>query len=180
MKRIFVLLILLSFTACTKPPSTVVYYQLAAIANVEAKPALTDEIYLAPIQVAPYLNGSGLVVQQSAVAFAVSRQHLWVDALQQQLQRQLTEYWLKRFPEQRLLQQPVSGRSSIQLEIDRFYADASGMAQLSGHYRFSNADGEHIKAFQFRVPLTEDGYPAMVAALSEAWHQLLIELSSQF
>lgn len=178
MKTLFILLGLVWLSACGSAPTSIVYYQLAPATELVSDTTKSGSLYLAPIRVAPYLNGSGLVVQQSEVAFAVSRQHLWVDALQQQLQRQLIDYRLRRFPAQALVLQPTKGVASLQIEIDRFYADPNGMAQLSGHYRYSLADIMQTRAFHYQVPLTAEGYPAMVAALSQAWWQLLADLDN--
>lgn len=178
MKPFLIILSLLWLSACSKPSTAVIYYQLASPSQVKADLTVTGDVYLAPIRVAPYLNGSGLVVQQSEVAFAVSRQHLWVDALQQQLQRQLTDYRLRRFPAQQLALHPTTAATSLQIEIDHFYADETGVAQLSGHYRYTLAETVITRAFLYQVPLTAEGYPAMVAALSQAWWQLLADLDS--
>lgn len=180
MKRrsVTVFAILLLVAGCSSPATDIRYYQLVATAPAAIDSQTQPPLIIAPIRVASYLNGSGLVLQQSAVEFNIARQHLWADALEQQLQRQLTEYLLLALPKQPLAAFNTAGARTLQLEIDRFYASENGQAVLSGRYTLSEATNSKTVPFSYQVALAADGYPAMVQALSQGWHQLLQELSS--
>ncbi|GHG64931.1 hypothetical protein GCM10010919_11920 [Alishewanella longhuensis] len=167
---------LLLLVGCSSPASEVRYYQLVAQTPPAIDTRVQQPLVLAPIKVASYLNGSGLVLQQSAVEFSIARQHLWADALEQQLQRQLTEYLLLALPKQPLAAFNAIGARTLQLEIDRFYASESGQAIVSGRYNISGAVLDSTVPFSYQVALANDGYPAMVQALSLGWQQLLQEL----
>ena len=169
----------LLLAACSSQPVQIAYYQLAPLPAVTATVQPLPALQIQPLRVASYLNGSGLVLQQSAVEYQIARQHLWADALQQQMQRQLTQYLLLALPQQPLATGSAPAARQLWLEIDRFNADAAGQAVLSGRYRLSSAEREHYQPFEYQVALTADGYPAMVAALSEAWQQLLQDLASK-
>lgn len=168
--------ILLFLAGCSSPASDIRYYQLVAQAPITSDTTLQQPLIIAPIKVASYLNGSGLVLQQSAVEFSIARQHLWADALEQQLQRQLTEYLLLALPKQPLAAFNTAGARTLQLEIDRFYASENGQAVVSGRYTVSDLTTGTTVPFSYQVALAADGYPAMVQALSQGWQQLLQEL----
>lgn len=168
--------ILLFLVACSSPVSDIRYYQLLAQSPMTIDTSLQQPLSIAPIKVASYLNGSGLVLQQSAVEFSIARQHLWADALEQQLQRQLAEYLLLALPKQPLVALNTPKARTLYVEIDRFYASENGQAVVSGRYMVSGIATDTTVPFSFQVALIEDGYPAMVQALSQGWHQLLQEL----
>lgn len=169
--------LVLLLAGCSSPASEIRYYQLAtpaaAVIDTQQKPPLA----IAPIKVASYLNGSGLVLQQSAVEFSIARQHLWADALEQQLQRQLTGYLLSALPKQPLAALNTPGARTLLVEIDRFYANENGQATVSGRYSLNWQQGSSTVPFSYQVALAHDGYPAMVQALSLGWQQLLQELA---
>ncbi len=170
--------VLLLLVGCSSPASEIRYYQLATQAATAIDTTQKPPLAIAPISVASYLNGSGLVLQQSAVEFSIARQHLWADALELQLQRQLTEYLLLALPKQPLAALNTPGARTLQVEIDRFYASENGQATVSGRYSLSGQRGRTTVPFSYQVALAADGYPAMVQALSIGWQQLLQELAT--
>lgn len=161
---------------CSSPTNEIRYYQLVAKAPLQVNNEILQPLTVAPIKVANYLNGSGLVLRQSAVEFNVARQHLWADALEQQLQRQLLEYLLLALPNQTISALSTSSARTLQLDIHRFYADEQGLATVSGYYTLSSEGGISSTPFAYQVALVNDGYPAMVEALSQGWQQLLQDL----
>lgn len=177
MKALIISLSLLTLVACSSKPTAVYYYQLAVPATPTADTASLPALYVAPIRVAAYLNGTGLVMQQSEVEYVITRQHLWADALEQQLQRQLQQHLLQALPAQPLRSVQAQAQRQLWLEIDRFHADPSGQAILSGRYRLAQQQTEINQPFSYQVALEADGYLAMVSALSRAWQQLLADLT---
>lgn len=169
---------MLFVAGCSSPASQIHYYQLSAapINVIQSKPLAA--IAIAPVKVASYLNGSGLVVQQSAVELSIARQHLWADSLEQQLQRQLTEYITLTLPALPLVPINTPDALTLQVEVDRFYATEQGLALLSGRYTVTGHGELRTKPFSYQVPLTANGYPAMVSALSEGWQQLLQDITT--
>lgn len=178
MKLIIIVIFMLVVGGCSSPTTQIHYYQLAPLAIDSYENDTTSPLALAPVRVAGYLNGSGLVIRQSAVEFAIARQHLWADALELQLQRQLSEFFLRALPAQPLVPLNTSDSRTLQLDIDRFYTDEKGIALLSGRYTLVSSQGViTTEAFSYQQPLAADGYAAMVQALSLAWHQLLHDLA---
>ncbi|WP_423185665.1 PqiC family protein [Alishewanella sp. d11] len=168
--------LLVCLVGCSSPTNDIRYYQLVTKTPLQVNNEIQQPLTVAPIKVANYLNGSGLVLRQSAVEFNVARQHLWADALEQQLQRQLLEYLLLALPNQTITAFNTPGARTLQLDIHRFYADEQGQATVSGYYTLSSIGTVTSTPFAYQVALADDGYPAMVQALSQGWQQLLQDL----
>ena len=179
MKLLLTMLIVIGLVACSGPPP-VSYYQLSTSQSPRANPAerLQPEysLHLQPVMVANYLNGAGLVMQRSDVELVIASRHLWADALDQQMYRLLAEQLQARLPVVQLT--PVSNAADMRLQliIDRFHAQDNGVAVISGYYTLLSGDNRATRSFSYQQPLTADGYPAMVSALSAGWQQLVDDL----
>ena len=169
--------LLLGLTGCASP-SAPSYYQLPLPEVTQGKVAATGgAVFVAPVQVASYLNGRGLVLATSEVELAIARQHLWAEALDQQLQRQLRQRLQLLRPDLSVLMQSQSDAVNLTINVERFYGQADGTALFSGRYTLSSRSGS--SAFQYKVPLQQDGYPALVAAFSQAVQQLSEHIASE-
>ena len=134
-------------------------------------------LFIEPVKVAPYLNGRGLVLQTSAVELVMARQHLWADALDQQLQRQLRQHLSQLASGYAVQLQPGAQSTRLWLQLDSFHGSADGYALLSGHFLLS---GQPLsQPFSYRVPLADDGYPALVTALGQGVQQLSQQIAAQ-
>ena len=92
MKLLLSFIIIIGLVGCSSP-QPVNYYQLTMplpdnIAS-DRETAMTYQLQLAPVKVANFLNGAGLVMQRSDVELLIASRHLWADALDQQLYRLL-------------------------------------------------------------------------------------------
>ncbi len=171
--RLTSIAVLLMLSACSGP-AALHYYQLAPVPASTRLHSAAATFYVAPVQVASYLNGRGLVLQQSDVELNMARQHLWAEPLDQQVQRQLRELLAAALPYTAALSmQPDTIVVSVQL--DRFHGTADGYAVLSGRYQLNTQTGS--EPFTIRVPLAADGYPALVTALGSGLRQLSEQIS---
>ena len=89
------------------------------------------------------------------------------------MQRQLRLHLAVSAADYRLQLQPVADSVRLQLIFDSFHGTADGYAVLSGHFSLSHQAQPH--AFNLRVALADDGYPALVSALGQG----VAELSEQ-
>ncbi|MDX5407637.1 MAG: ABC-type transport auxiliary lipoprotein family protein [Chromatiaceae bacterium] len=180
--------VLLVLTACSSPSSSY-FYQLPAPSQNQLAPGVTMDkqaadnshadksLFIEPVKVASYLSGRGLVLQTSAVELVMARQHLWAEALDQQLQRQLRQHLSQLAPAYAVQLQPGAHSTRLWLQLDSFHGSADGYALLSGHFLLS---GQPLsQPFSYRVPLTDDGYPALVAALGQGVQQLSQQIAAQ-
>ncbi|MBZ9610096.1 PqiC family protein [Rheinheimera maricola] len=169
--------VLLLLAACSSQPP-VSFYQLPPVQSVMTAPsAAAKGLFVEPVQVAPYLNGRGLVLQVSSVELVMARQHLWAEGLDQHLQRQLRKYIPLYTPAYFAQLQPSADSVRLTVQLDRFHGLVEGYAVLSG--RFSLSSQAIVHSFDLRLPLLNDGYPAMVTALGQGWEQLAQQIAQQ-
>ena len=175
MKYLTATLVLL-LCACASAPD-VRYYQLPVKpAAPSAGATATKTLYFEPVQVASFLNGRGLVLQLTPVELVMARQHLWAEPLEQQLQRQLRDRVLAQAPGYAAVLQPDSNTVRVTLQLDAFHGQPDGYAIVGGHFALSK---QPAQAFSIRVPLADDGYPALVSALGQGVQQLSARIAAQ-
>ncbi len=169
--------LLLLLSACSSPATTHFYQLPVPSYSTTKNSSVNKSLFIEPVKVAPYLNGRGLVLQTSAVELVMARQHLWADALDQQLQRQLRQHLSQLAPAYAVQLQPGEQSTRLWLQLDSFHGSADGYALLSGHFLLS---GQPLsQSFSYRVPLADDGYPALVAALGQGVQQLSQQIAAQ-
>tara|TARA_R110000796_G_scaffold170784_3_gene287720 strand:- start:2598 stop:2867 length:270 start_codon:yes stop_codon:yes gene_type:complete len=66
-----------------------------------------------------------------------------------------------------------SNALTLRLNVDQFQGRFDGIAVASGQWQLLNDAGEllEMETFYAETPLSEDGYPALVRALSDSWDQ---------
>jgi uncharacterized protein len=169
--------LLLLLSGCSSQPA-MNYYQLPVgehRAAAVAKPG--KSLYFEPVQVASYLNGRGLVLQLSPVELVMARQHLWAEPLEQQLQRQLRDRVLALSSDYGPVLQAQSDTVRVAVQLDAFHGQPDGYALISGHFFVSTQ--RTAQPFSIRIPLADDGYPALVSALGLAVQQLSERIAGQ-
>ncbi|SNY53374.1 hypothetical protein SAMN06297280_2391 [Arsukibacterium tuosuense] len=179
MKLLSLIVFFIGLSACSSAPP-VTYYQLTMPVpeqtNSVAQSVAKTQLQLQPVKVANYLNGAGLVMERSDVELVIASRNLWADALDQQLYRLLAEQLQARLPAFQLAPASGAGDLQLQLTVDRFHAQANGVAIISGHYTLGSGGKHATQAFSYQQPLTADGYPALVNALSLGWQQVITGL----
>jgi len=164
--------------ACSSPPTSVTQdYQLSALlADQVALPCLATagagnarakaESW---VQVDRLLNSNAIVLQLDAVKWHQARGHHWAVPLQQQLaqsslQREAVRDWICE--------------RQAQLVVQGFHGEQDA-AVVRGYWHYVDTDGApQLAPFYQREALREDGYPALVEALSQAWLKVLADLPS--
>ena len=175
--RIITLTAVLLLSACSSAPA-INYYQLTPVVSPTASvPDGQKLLFVEPVQVATFLNGRGLVIQLSEVELAMARQHVWAEPLAQQLQRQLRDQILAQNSDYRAAARPDADSVHISIAIDGFHGLSDGYATVSGHFAVNAAN--MLQPFSIRVPLQQDGYPSLVAALSQGVQQLSLQIAQQ-
>ena len=175
--RVFFTAIILLLSGCSSQPQTT-YYQLpVSSVTGNAGSVATKSLYVEPVQVASYLNGRGLVLQVSDVELVMARQHLWAEALDHQLQRQLRDRLQLLLPAYTTVMQPAEDTRRVTVQLDRFHGQSDGYAIASG--RFAVDQQAAVQSFSIRVPLADDGYSALVNAMAQSVQQLSEQIARQ-
>lgn len=180
MKLSLIALLLSLLVACSST-NQVNYYQLSQIsADVTMPDKDAAGLYIAPVQVASYLSGRSLVMQMSDVELVLTKQHLWAEPVELQIQRLLRDELALKTTKYSVLLQPTANAVIINIQIDRFHGLADGSAVVSGRYSLSqHGHADITMPFVIKQPLADDGYPALVNALSQAVQQLCDNIARQ-
>lgn len=175
--RYITVALLVLLTGCASQPASS-YYQLpTAPVKTDRTEVNATALYIEPVQVASYLNSRGLVLQLSDVELVTARQHLWAEALDQQLQRQLRDRIMAQASGYTAVLQARPDTVRVAVQLDQFHGLADGHAIVSGRFAISTQSGS--QPFNIRVALTDDGYPALVQALGQAVQELSQHISRQ-
>ncbi len=186
MKKKLILTAMVSLLgACSSAPTQTTSYLLAPLTPEKTLDytASTPVVVLAPVSMDNLLENQGIVYQTSATQTVVARQHLWAEGLSAQLNNRLLQglrqtqgnYWIVRSNPQ------INTPSALTLLVsfNQFNGSYDGNAVISGEWTLLNSQGSLLQSqpFSYREPLADNGYPALVNALSKATDQLTADMS---
>ncbi len=172
MRYLILIMAGLSLSAClslNKPVKTERYSLPDINTAVHAGPA-TQVLVLQPVVLADFLDTDRIMLQIDDISLRPTRDHLWADALSNQLDRALMARLAKQLPNTQVTHQlPAQPATAMQLRIriDQFQGHMNGHAITSGQWQLilPNAAGGLSQPFKLETPLSENGYPALVRAL---------------
>lgn len=160
---------------------TINYFQLPQPAISNASLAIDAPVLVVePVMVASYLNTNALILQTSAVQLVKTQQQQWAEALDQQLSRILLRTLAAELPDYRVTERAVPGAQRLLVQVEQFHGTEQGTVLLSGRFSLMPGQGAEGNSgqtgiiqqqFQLQMPQADDGYPALVAALSELWQR---------
>ncbi|MDF7667176.1 ABC-type transport auxiliary lipoprotein family protein [Orbaceae bacterium ESL0727] len=165
---------LLILAGCSSRVADKSYYQLADTLNHTTTPSTqtTNRImFIEPIEVASFLDKSGLVLQTESIKYIIAANNLWVAPLSQQLEERVVQDLTVLSPHYLITSQPIATPTiKVKLVIDGFHGSYTGDAIIKGRWIVTHNNGEiSSKAFNRQVPLLGNGYDALVQALSKGW-----------
>lgn len=180
MKYLTIPLLACFLQGCSSSVTETRYYQLPVLQNIttgQEHRVTEGKLVIEPVQVANYLNGNGVVLQSSDVELTVARQHLWIDALDQQLQRQLLNQLALLLPQYQVSSLYQTDSYRLQVQVERFHGLANGKAILSGRYNIVSGAIQQQYPFYQEVTLADNGYAALVDALGLGWQQVMKQIA---
>ncbi|WP_123590912.1 PqiC family protein [Salinisphaera orenii] len=143
-----------------------------AASPAAGRPAIVVE----PVDVAPFLDASGIVYQTAAHRVVLANDNRWASPLSAQLTDGLyaglaTE--LDGVFVQRAGRGEPDAALHLGTRVDEFMGHYDGSAHIAGQWTLTDAAGRQLAQARFerRIPLSEDGYEALVASLSRGWRQ---------
>ncbi|WP_210395049.1 PqiC family protein [Motiliproteus sediminis] len=185
---IVLFIILLNGCAGTGNNATLpVYYLLPLPEQALVDKALPDSaplLLVARIELADHLRQPGIVYATSTTEVVNARLHQWASPIAGQLsQRLLTDL---RHKQDLYRIEPTSERTgniaaaTLHLRLTKLNGVHTGHAELRGEWAItaSGSSATHSSGFDIKVALTEDGYPALVEALSLAVDQLTTAIAA--
>jgi uncharacterized lipoprotein YmbA len=173
-----VVLCVLLLAGCAGNPGAPALFMLAA--NPAATPAapVKNQPVLAvdAVWIAPYLDAGGIVYQTGPNRIVIADHNRWAAPLSAQLTNGLYATLSRRLSKVSIQKSPIAtGGAAYHLHtvVDTFQGRYDGNAHIAGQWSLLDARGNAIagRAFERKVPLATDGYPALVASLSKGWRQ---------
>lgn len=130
-------------------------------------------LVLSTPRLAHYLDVDGIVMQLNDITLNAAREHQWAEGLDRQLERRMRANLSQALPTLRIIRAESSQPNtlSLRLTIDQFQGRFDGLAVASGQWQLLNDEGDLVamENFHTETVLEEDGYPALVRALSVSW-----------
>jgi len=177
---------LLLLGACASNPPVIQRYTLPQLDRSYAPlPDAVDAVtvQLNPVIMADHLDSRGLLYQRSAITISEAGKHVWAENIRDQLSRAMRlELSTLLQPLQVIdaLQMQAADTRDYQLsiQVEQFQGQHDGYAVVSGLWSLRDAEGRLLEITPYRLqrPLGEDGYPALVRSLDEAWRTLAVDI----
>ena len=172
---------LLTLVGCAASVSAPTAYMLpASPLKLTAEQTFNSRlaVIVSPVRIAHHLDNDGIVMQLNDIELYQAREHLWAEGISQQLQQQLQQRLTQALPNSQVVGkgQPISSGLAVRelrLQVYRFQGQLNGDALAEGQWQLLDGNGQLLKQQNFSVtaPLAENGYPALVRALGQAWQQ---------
>lgn len=175
-----VILLLLSGCADNLPQKT--WYQLPLFPDRGSQQPIQGKhlLWLQPIQLQSFLDATGLVYQTSDVSYTIASNNLWASPLDQQLANSLVNSLNQLLPGWLVSTTSLSNtEDKLQLTISGFHGRYDGQVIVSGEWLLHQQKQIIKQPFYLAVQQQQDGYSAMVMALSEAWQQQVKNIAEQ-
>ena len=185
---VMVLLVVALSAACSaRPPREGATHYLLTEKPTATEPVGGERLLrVKHIELARYLDVEGIVMQTSDVAIRAARNHLWAEDLAAQLHRDLRQRLAEQLDGVRVLgpDQPLRAPEreimELTVTVNRFQGRFDGYAVVGGNWELLDSQGE-IQAgerFQRQQALAQDGYPALVETLRDAWLSVAADIAN--
>lgn len=183
LKRLSLLAVCLMLAACASSVTPPARYMLPSsqLANTPNNPQGT--LQLSSPRLAHYLDVDGIIMQLDDITLNEAREHQWAESIGRQLSRSLRTRLSQELPLIRVVRddsrQPEA--LSLRLEIDQFQGRHDGLAIATGQWQLRSASNELLamESFSAQTALDDDGYPALVRALSASWDDVAKQIAGQ-
>lgn len=173
----------LALTACASSVTPPARYKLpeSQLVNTPNNPQGTLQVR-AP-RLAHYLDVDGIIMQLDDITLNEAREHQWAESIGRQLARNLRTQLSQALPDIRVVREEgnLPQALTLRLDIDQFQGRHDGMAVASGQWQLRSADNALLvmESFSTQTALNDDGYPALVRALSASWDKAANQIADQ-
>lgn len=185
MRKWLLVSMLALLSACSSTDQQKNYYQLPLSWQISPvkQTALQQQgkhlLWLEQVRLADFLAGNGLVYQTSEVNYSLANNNLWASPLEQQLASMVVDSLNSLLPDWLVSTIPVSGSAdTLNISITGFHGRYDGQVIVSGEWLLTHQQQVIKQPFYISLPQPQDGYPAMVIALAQAWRQQVQEIAS--
>ncbi len=173
---------LMALASCSSSVPSKNYFQLTT--SLDKMPSQTAHkpdrfILIESVDVDDFLNKNGIVIQTDPIKYTTAANNLWTSPLSKQLENRVTRDLSLLLPDYLVSTKPLKAPYlKVKLFIEGFHGSYTGDAVIKGRWVITkNSHDIYSKVFERKVPLTHDGYDALVNALSAAWQQEELDLA---
>jgi len=179
MRTVTCLLLAALLGACSSQPPEPSYYLLRSDQPESTRALRTSSEYaLGQVEIAPYVDQPGLVLEMRDGEMRPARQHLWAEPLYDSVRVLLLQEISAAYGAD-ILPQTISGAGhTISVRIDQFHGTAAGTARLVAYWWLHDSGGLQT-AYQFggERALAGDGYGALAAAQKALLKELAVAIA---
>jgi uncharacterized lipoprotein YmbA len=173
--RILIMAVALLLGACSSQPAEPTrYYLLRTPVAVESGQQEAEPAYaLGRVEVATYIDQSGLVQETSGGEIHLARHHQWAEPLRVSLRRFLATGIGAELGQPVALMTTSLEVGRVDVTIDQLHGNSRGEAVLVAFWEVTSVDGA-VSSHQFSEirALSRDGYAALVEAEQALLQQL--------
>lgn len=183
LKSLLLMFLSLMLAACASSVTPPARYMLPSngLANTPSSPQGT--LQLRSPRLAHYLDVDGIVMQLDDITLNQAREHQWAESIDRQLARSLRTQLSQELPLIRVVRDDSSQPEALtlRLDVDQFQGRYDGLAVVAGQWQLRSPSDELLamKSFSAQTILDEDGYPALVRALSASWEDVARQIADQ-
>ncbi|WP_162064269.1 membrane integrity-associated transporter subunit PqiC [Vibrio taketomensis] len=184
--RYILMVCCLALVACSSQPTSNNQQYLLPDSEQAIVASSKAPLLVIDVELAQYLDVDGIVYRVSDSEVIEAKQNQWAMDLRRQLQNQIvaqlkakqTQYW----PVQLNNALKTQDSDSLVVNIERFNGSYTGDAQVSGEWMLISPEGKihQVQTFNYAVPLDNEGYAALVKAMSEGLQMVTDEISASF
>ena len=139
-------------------------------------------VLLKPVQVPPYLDQRGVVLQTGPAEIRAARQHRWAEPLDESLGRYL-QVGIAKAADRPVETAPITSRSEgqkITVSVHQLHGTEDGSVRLVADYVLEDASGQRkLGSFDESLRQPGDGYPALVSAHGTLLDRLAEEIAAE-
>lgn len=182
MKKWLAFMMAMLLSACSSSDDKT-FYQLPVVSSANVQGLVTNsthQLWVDQVTVPDFLAGNGVVYQTTDVQYVIATQNLWASPLDQQLRNTLVANLSAQLPGWVISSQPLGSEQSVlSVNVTGFQGRYDGKTIVSGEWLLNHHDRMIKRPFHIEIKQTQDGYEAMVLALSQAWLQASQGLAGQ-
>ncbi|MDK9781404.1 membrane integrity-associated transporter subunit PqiC [Vibrio sp. B172a] len=188
MKRGLLLISALLAGCSSAPEDTGALYVLPEASSAKVSDTMIaqrPQLVVRPVELASYLADSGIVYRASETQIIQAKHNQWAHSISEQittrvideLRSKQSQYWPVEV--NNLLDQ--SDENKLQLSLSKFNGSYEGNAEIEGEWLLVDANGKVKTSAPVKIsmPLQDEGYDALVDALSVGLNNLTDQIAAQ-
>jgi uncharacterized lipoprotein YmbA len=181
----WLLMLALLLAGCAGEQATEVRHYLLPDTPGEIQLPSSSPLLVVTTDLAEYLKSNSLLYRSSETQVVYAKHNLWAEDLEQQLTRRIVnDLYRKQSVYRPVVANPaiaLDGKPQLYIHLQKFNGAYTGVAEIAGEWQLLDREGQIVRndTFLIEVPLKEQGYSALIGALSEGVALLTVRLAGK-